>query len=49
MSNDNFSWQDDEMVIIKRTDAIAVYGNSDGDVVYGKKEWALAIILTIRL
>jgi hypothetical protein len=31
--SEEFSWQDDEAVIIKRTDAIAVYRNSNGNVV----------------
>lgn len=31
--SEEFSWQREEAVIIKRTDAIAVYRNSAGDVV----------------
>jgi hypothetical protein len=36
--SEEFSWQDNEAVIIKRTDAIAVYTNHDGDIVVIRQE-----------
>ena len=32
-SNDDFSWSDDALVVVKRVDAIAVYRNPEGDIV----------------
>jgi hypothetical protein len=47
--SEEFSWQDNEAVIIKRTDAIAVYTNHDGDIVIRQEGMGLATIRTIRL
>ena len=32
-SNDEFSWSDESLVVVKRVDAIAVYRNPSGDIV----------------
>lgn len=30
---DKFSWADEDAVVVKRTDAIAIYANDSGDIV----------------
>lgn len=32
-TNNDFSWSDDSLVVVKRVDAIAVYRNPEGDIV----------------
>jgi|SRR5438128_834029 hypothetical protein len=32
-SNNDFSWSDEALVVVKRVDAIAVYRNPEGDIV----------------